>query len=139
VDAQSIKAIRPASGRTLIVTWKNGTETPVDVGAHLDAYAVFAPLRDDPAAFSQVRVGEWGWNAHWTDDMEIATDTLWRLALEQGAAWLKAWRLGRSPKLSQAEAAAASSRAAMVVRRRMRLSGRGTGHPRRNPAQAGPA
>jgi len=107
VDAQSIKAIRPASGRTLIVTWKNGTETPVDVGAHLDAYAVFAPLRDDPAAFSQVRVGEWGWNAHWTDDMEIATDTLWRLALEQGAAWLKAWRLGRSPKLSQAEAAAA--------------------------------
>jgi transcriptional regulator with XRE-family HTH domain len=29
---------------------------------------------------------------HWTDEMEIAADTLWRLALEQGAAWLRAWR-----------------------------------------------
>ncbi len=37
--------------------------------------------------------------------MEIASDTLWRLALEQGAASLRAWR--NAHRMTQAEAAAA--------------------------------
>ncbi len=106
MEAQSIKAVRAGRGRTLVVTWKNGAESPVDVSEHLGRFEVFRPLRDDPDAFRAVEVGEWGWNAHWSDDMEISADTLWRLALEQGAAWLLSWRKSRVPKLSQAEAAA---------------------------------
>jgi predicted transcriptional regulator len=52
-----------------------------------------------------VKLGEWGWSAHWSDDMEISADTLWRLALGQGAAWLKKWRTEH--RLTQADAAAA--------------------------------
>jgi transcriptional regulator with XRE-family HTH domain len=37
--------------------------------------------------------------------MEISSDTLWQLALEQGASWLKAWR--RAHAMTQKEAAEA--------------------------------
>ncbi len=47
---------------------------------------MFAPLRKNAAAFAKVKVGDWGWCAHWSDEMEISADTLWRLALEQGGA-----------------------------------------------------
>lgn len=105
MDPPNVKSIRPGVGRVLIVTWKNGTESPVDVSEHLEAYPLFVTLRDTDEAFHRVRVGEWGWNAHWTDDMEISADTLWRLALEQGAHWLRAWR--DAHRMTQAEAAAA--------------------------------
>jgi transcriptional regulator with XRE-family HTH domain len=37
--------------------------------------------------------------------MEISTSTLWRLALDQGSAWLRAWRARHA--MTQSEAAAA--------------------------------
>jgi transcriptional regulator with XRE-family HTH domain len=37
--------------------------------------------------------------------MEVSADTLWRLALQQGAEWLKAWRAAH--RMSQDEAAKA--------------------------------
>lgn len=107
MNGRSIQRLRAGLDRTLIITWKGGAESPVAVGAHLDAFAVFAPLRADAEAFATVTVGEWGWNAHWSDTLEISADTLWRLALEQGAAWLRDWRKGRVPKLTQADAALA--------------------------------
>ena len=107
MDTPSIRGLRTGPGRTLIVTWKGGAESPVAVGAQLDSYAVFVPLRSDAKAFDAVRVGEWGWNAHWSETMEISADTLWRLALEQGAAWLRAWRKARVASMTQAEAARA--------------------------------
>jgi len=101
----NIRSVRADGGRTLVVTWKGGAESVVDVGPHLRAYRVFATLRDDDRAFRSASVGEWGWSVHWADDMEIASDTLMRLACEQGAAWLKAWRDAHG--MTQAEAAAA--------------------------------
>jgi len=101
----NIRAIRAGDGRTVLVTWKGGAENPVDVGEHIARYAAFAPLRDDEAAFQSVSVGEWGWCAHWSDEMEIASDTLWRLALAQGGAWLRIWR--EAHEMTQAEAASA--------------------------------
>jgi hypothetical protein len=101
----NIRSIRAGDGRTLLVTWKGGAESPADVGEHIARYAIFAPLREDDVAFRQVCVGEWGWCAHWTDEMEIASDTLWRLALEQGGVWLRAWRDAHG--MTQAEAASA--------------------------------
>ena len=107
-----IRAVRADTGRRLVVIWKGGAESVIDVAPQLDRYAIFAPLRTGArgngrgkALFRTVTVGEWGWCVHWTDDMEIAADTLWRLALEQGAAWLRAWRTARS--MTQQEAARA--------------------------------
>jgi hypothetical protein len=105
MPAPTIRNICAGPGRELIVTWKGGAETVVDVGPHLETYAVFAPLRRDDEAFRAVRIGEWGWCAHWSDDMEIAADTLWRLALAQGADWLRRWRAEHG--MTQAETAAA--------------------------------
>ncbi|WP_035715458.1 DUF2442 domain-containing protein [Azorhizobium doebereinerae] len=103
--APGIRAVRADAGRTLVVTWKGGAESPVDVASHLARFAIFAPLRRNDAAFRQVAVGEWGWCAHWSEDMEISSDTLWRLALAQGSTWLRAWRDAHG--LTQAEAAGA--------------------------------
>jgi hypothetical protein len=107
-----IRAIRADTGRRLIVSWKRGAESVIDVAPHLARYAIFAPLRAGARAkaretslFRTATVGEWGWCVHWADDMEIAADTLWRLALEQGAAWLRNWRAARD--MTQQEAALA--------------------------------
>ena len=101
----SIKSVCPDGDRRLVITWKGGAESIVDVSKHLADYAVFAPLRDDDDLFRKVTVGEWGWCAHWSDDLEISSDTLWRLALEQGGSWLRAWRAAHN--MTQAEAASA--------------------------------
>lgn len=104
-DTPNIRAVRAGDGRTLLVTWKGGAECPVDVGEHIAHFTIFAPLRTDDAAFHKVSIGEWGWNVHWSGDMEISSDTLWRLALEQGSALLRAWRDGN--RMTQADAASA--------------------------------
>ena len=104
-DAPNIKAVWADEGRSILIMWRGGAESVVDLSAFLDEYAVFAPLRRDDERFHAVEVGEWGWCAHWSDDMEIASDTLWRLAVEQGAEWLRAWRTDK--RMSQSEAARA--------------------------------
>ena len=103
--APKIRSIRPDKGRRLVIGWKGGAESIVDLSGFLVRFPVFAPLRADDALFAAVGVGEWGWNAHWSDDMEISADTLWRLALEQGSSWLRAWRTAH--QMTQAEAARA--------------------------------
>ncbi len=101
-DMPNIRAVRPGAARSLLITWKAGGESLVDLTDHLAAYAVFAPLRKDDAAFRGVTVGDWGWSIHWSDDMEVSSDTLWRLALEQGSGWLRAWRLEHGMTLAAA-------------------------------------
>jgi len=104
-DAPNIKAVRADGKRSVVVQWRGGAESLVDLSAHLSDYEVFAPLRRDNRRFRAVDVGEWGWCLHWSDDMEISSDTLWRLAVQQGAEWLRKWRNKR--QMSQAEAARA--------------------------------
>jgi hypothetical protein len=104
VIAPNIRGVRAGPGRALTVLWRGGVESIVDASDHLARYEVFEPLGDD-AAFRAASVGEWGWSVHWSDDMEISSDTLWRLTLEQGAAWLRDWR--RDHDLTQSEAAQA--------------------------------
>ncbi len=103
--APNIRSVRADGGRCLVITWKGGAESIVDVSKLLADYAVFAPLRRDDDLFNRVIVGEWGWCARWSDDLEISSDTLWRLAVEQGSAWLRAWRAAHN--MTQAEAASA--------------------------------
>ncbi|MGH7060275.1 MAG: DUF2442 domain-containing protein [Stellaceae bacterium] len=104
-DTPSITAIRSGKGRDLIVTWKGGAESAVDVAQFVSKHVIFAPLCADDDLFHEVEVGEWGWCVHWSDEMEISADTLRRLALEQGSAWLRDWRMAH--RMSQAEAASA--------------------------------
>jgi hypothetical protein len=104
-EMPNIRAVRADGNRSLLITWKGGMESIVDVSRHIAEYAVFAPLRTSDDLFHSVAVGEWGWCARWSDEMEISADTLWRLALDQGAAWLRAWR--RAHGMAEAEAAKA--------------------------------
>ena len=101
----NIRSVSAASERAVVITWRGGAESVVDLREHLAAYLIFAPLRADDELFRRVAIGEWGWCIAWSDDMQISSDTLWRLALAQGAAWLRAWRGNR--RMSQAEAAKA--------------------------------
>ncbi|NEU12259.1 helix-turn-helix transcriptional regulator [Methylobacterium sp. BTF04] len=120
MEPQSIKAVRAVTGRSVVITWKNGAESQVDLRDHLARFAVFAPLSDGAVPFAGVVVGEYGWSIRWSDDMpgsddrEVAADTLWRLALDQGAAWLKAWRSARG--LTQEAAATALGLSNRMVR-----------------------
>jgi hypothetical protein len=84
-SAPNLKSVRAGKGRQLVITWKGGAESIVDVSKHLADYVVFAPLRRDDELFRKVTVGEWGWCCHWSDDLEISSDTLWQLAREQGS------------------------------------------------------
>jgi DNA-binding XRE family transcriptional regulator len=108
-DAPNIRAVRaekgPRKGDRVAITWKGGAESLVDLSDHLANYQSLVPLRRDKALFRRVTVGDWGWSLHWSDAAEISADTLWRLALEQGGAWLRDWRAARD--MTQAEAARA--------------------------------
>jgi hypothetical protein len=105
VDAPNVKAARANSSRSLTLTWKGGAESVIDLSSYLAEYRIFVPLRQDEDLFRKVQVGEWGWCIRWSEDMEISSDTLWRLGLDQGSSWLRAWRVGKG--MTQAEAAKA--------------------------------
>lgn len=98
-----LKSVQADKGHRLVLTWSGGAENVVNVSQQLAKFAMLSPLQSDDTLFQKVTVGEWGWCAHWSDEIEISSDTLWRLALEQGAAWLRDWRVDRN--LTQAEAA----------------------------------
>ena len=56
----NIRAIRAGKDRCVVITWRGGAESVIDLRQHLAQYAVFAPLRSDDDLFRTVRVGEWG-------------------------------------------------------------------------------
>lgn len=87
----------------------------MDVSALIATFRVYAPLRDDRALFRQVRVGEHGTDVVWTDDIDMAADTLWRLAQEQSGETLtaegfRAWRERKAYTLDAAAKALGLSR-----------------------------
>ncbi len=106
----NIRAVRAGKGRLLVVIWKNGAESGIDLSKHLATFVSLGPLVANDALFRTVKVGESGWSVHWPDESEfdhlqISSDTLWRLALEQGSVWLRTWRAARG--MTQADAARA--------------------------------
>lgn len=68
---------------TLCVHWDNGEESLIDVAGMIQSLRAYAPLRQSAELFRQVRVGEHGTDVVWTDEIDMAADTLWRLAQEQ--------------------------------------------------------
>jgi hypothetical protein len=78
-----IAAVRPVVGKhALVVDWSNGKQHTVDLSAFVEQFPALAPLKD-ARLFSQVSLGEWGFDVTWGDDLEVAASTLHRLALEQ--------------------------------------------------------
>lgn len=113
-----IAAVAPGKAAlTLRVRWAHGGENVVDVRGMIGTFRVYAPLRDDPALFRQVRVGEYGTDVVWTDEIDMAADTLWRLAQEQSGETLtaNAFRSWRERKAYTLEGAAK----ALGISRRM--------------------
>lgn len=100
---------------TLRVRWDKGGESLIDVSGMVETFRVYEPLRCSPKLFRQVRVGEHGTDIIWTDDIDMAADTLWRLALEQSGETLspeafREWRERNAYTLDTAAAALGISR-----------------------------
>lgn len=72
-----------ASGRAMLrITWSDGRVLTVRLTEPIQTFSVLEPLQD-PAVFSQVQVGEWGFDVLWPGDIELSATTLYRLAMEQ--------------------------------------------------------
>jgi DNA-binding transcriptional regulator YiaG len=100
---------------TLRIRWDKGDENLVDVSGMIESFRVYEPLRRSPDLFRQVRVGEHGTDIVWSDDIDMAADTLWRLAQEQAGVTLspdafKHWRERHAFTLDTAAAALGISR-----------------------------
>ncbi|HUK11169.1 MAG TPA: DUF2442 domain-containing protein [Stellaceae bacterium] len=111
-----IVAVVPGRKRTrLRVQWDNGDQSLIDVSSVIGNFRVYAPLRHSPVLFRQVRVGEHGTDIIWPKGIDMAADTLWRLAQEQAgatmtAAAFKHWRERKAYTLTEAARALGTSR-----------------------------
>src|SRR5690242_19837197 len=86
-----IVAVAPAKQPwTLRVQWNRGEESVVDISGIIGSFRVYAPLRKSPKLFRRVHVGEHGTDIVWTDEIDMAADTVWRLAQEQTGATMSA-------------------------------------------------
>lgn len=100
---------------TLRVRWSQGGESVIDVAGPINTFRVYAPLRSGPALFNQVVLGELGADVVWSDEIDMAADTLWRLAQEQSGATMTAeafrrWRENHAFTLDTAAKALGVSR-----------------------------
>jgi|SRR5665213_3253985 len=92
---------------TLRVQWEKGGESRIDVSGIIATFRVYAPLRRSRKLFRQVRVGEYGTDLVWSGAIDMAADTLWRLAQEQSGATMSAeafreWRERKAYTLDDA-------------------------------------
>ena len=71
---------------TLRIQWKEGGESRVDVSGLVNRFRIYEPLRASPDFFRKVQLGAFGTDVVWNDVIDMAADTLWRLAQEQSGA-----------------------------------------------------
>jgi DNA-binding transcriptional regulator YiaG len=100
---------------SLRIVWDNGDRSIVDVSGLIESFRFYAPLRTSPELFRQVRLGEHGTDVVWSDAIDMAADTLWRLAQEQSGATMTAeafrsWRHRKAYTLDEAAKALGISR-----------------------------
>jgi len=100
---------------TLRIQWDKAAESCVDVSGLIETFRVYEPLRRAPDLFASVRVGEYGADVVWSDEIDMAADTLWRLAQEQTGVTMspdafKHWRERKAYTLDTAARALGLSR-----------------------------
>jgi DNA-binding XRE family transcriptional regulator len=111
-----IAAVAPGDQpMTLRIRWDNGEDRLIDISGLVHNFRVYAPLRQSPELFRQVRVGEYGTDVVWTDEVDMAADTLWRLAQEQAGETMtpdafRHWRERKAYTLDEAARALGLSR-----------------------------
>ena len=111
-----IHAVAPGEQpMTLRVCWDNGAESLIDISGMIRSFRLYEPLRRSPELFRQVRVGEYGTDVVWTDEIDMAADTLWRLAQEQAGETMTSdafrhWRERKAYTLDEAARALGLSR-----------------------------
>jgi len=111
-----IRAIAPGQDDfTLHVQWDDGDTSLVDVSGQIEGFRVYAPLRQQPDLFRKVSLGEYGTDIAWPGDIDMAADTLWRLAQEQSgmtmsAVAFRSWRHRHAYTLDEAAKALGISR-----------------------------
>jgi DNA-binding XRE family transcriptional regulator len=111
-----IVAVTPGEAPlTLHVRWDRDGGNSVDVSGMVASFRVYAPLRNSPELFRQVKVGEYGTDVVWPGDIDMSADTLWRLAQEQAGATMTAaafrhWRERKAYTLDEAARALGLSR-----------------------------
>ena len=69
--------VEPLEGRTLRLTFSDGAVKDVDLSALLGAGGVFAAIRDDRAAFAQVRVNPETRTIEWPGQIDLDPDVLY--------------------------------------------------------------
>jgi DNA-binding XRE family transcriptional regulator len=100
---------------TLHIIWARGGKDVVDISSQIEMFRLYDPLRHDLRLFQSVRVGDQGTDVVWTEEIDMAADTLWRLAREQSGFTMTAeafrqWRQQKSYTLDDAAAALGISR-----------------------------
>ncbi len=100
---------------TLRIRWDKGEESLVDISGLVKTFRVYKPLRTSPELFRRVQVGEHGTDIVWSDEIDMAADTLWRLAQEQAGITMspdafKHWRERKAYTLDAAAHALGLSR-----------------------------
>ncbi|HEY8163208.1 MAG TPA: helix-turn-helix transcriptional regulator [Methylocystis sp.] len=113
-----IAAVAPGDKpMTLRIGWVKDGESLVDLSGMIERFRIYEPLRHSGELFRRARVGDLGTDVVWTDEIDMAADTLWRLAQEQSGATLspEAFRRWRERKAYTLDAAAK----ALGVSRRM--------------------
>lgn len=100
---------------TLCLVWQDGGENLVDVSGVVGTFRHYVPLRESAEMFQQVELGEHGTDVVWPGDIDMAADTLWRLAQEQTGATMtpeafRHWRERKAYTLDQAAQALGVSR-----------------------------
>lgn len=78
-----ITAVQAVAGKhALTIDWSNGKRHTVDLIEHIHTFPILKPL-EDLDVFGQVKVGDWGFDVTWGDELELSAVTLHRMALEQ--------------------------------------------------------
>jgi hypothetical protein len=100
---------------TLRIRWERGGRNTVDVSLLIEKFRIYAPLRRSAALFRRVRVGDYGTDIVWPNQLDMSADTLWRLAQEQTGKTMTAdafrsWRARKEFTLDDAASALGISR-----------------------------
>lgn len=111
-----IVAVKPAERAwTLRVEWDRGEKSLVDISGPIEKFRVYVPLRRSPELFRRVKLGEYGTDVVWSEEIDMSADMLWHLAQEQSGATMSAeefreWRERRRYTLDAAAKALGISR-----------------------------
>lgn len=85
MNQQMIKTISAEAPSRLMIQWRSGKQTKVDVAEYLDSPG-HEKLKE-PAFFASAVVEEWGHGVEWGDgEIGIDADALYRLGKEQAGA-----------------------------------------------------